>query len=87
MWVEHQDVWQGNEFKEKAIQLNKLMKALPVKWGILGSKMLRIMSKGKSFIEISYSRLDNKQTLAKKEEKKIILQKIKTALLKDCIIF
>ena len=79
MWVEHQDVWQGNEFKERAIQLNKLMKALPVKWGILGSQMLRIMSKGKSFIEISYSRLDNKQTLAKKEEKKDYFAKNKNS--------
>ena len=51
VWVEHQlsegDGGQDNEFKERALQLSKLMKALPVKCGKLGSRMLRIMSKGK----------------------------------------
>lgn len=47
-----------------------------------GSRILRALSKGEiSLIETNYSRLDNKQTLAKKKEEKIILQKISRALL------
>lgn len=84
--MEHQDVRQGNEFKERAIQLNKLSESpSPVKWGILGQQDVKNYVKGKSFIEISYSRLDKVKPLGKKEEKRLFC-KNKTALLKDCII-